>query len=318
MKQTLINVLTLEEAPLQQSYQPQLPAPTLYDTDAFHQLHAHLAREVYRLVLTEGEGELAWLIIGRVSDKEGGPMLKAPYSAPFSQMAFHPKITAQQKRLCFKALKAHATKGAYKMEWTLAPDPYDAQLALHTALLYDSGFRCAYPHVNQWLPLCESALYLERVSRSFRKNLKRAEAEGCSFEATPIARAYGIISKNRQEKGYPLKLSCEAIMVLECAVPHAVQAFVVTYQGIDLAAALVYQVTPATAQVIYWGHLDAYQHVRPMEYLVYALQTWYYQRGIMRLDIGPATVDEEISMGLLQFKANIGCEIALKPVMVTD
>lgn len=84
----------------------------------------------------------------------------------------------------------------------------------------------------------------------------------------------------------------------------------------DVAAAQVFHVAKDTAQVIYWGDLAAYSHLRTMNRLAAFMYDHFSRLGVRILDIGPSTEDGEPNYGLCSFKEDIGCEVCTKHVFV--
>ncbi len=124
--------------------------------------------------------------------------------------------------------------------------------------------------------------------------------------------SYNVIQKNREEKQFPLAMSFDQIKAVENMQSSHVDYFVVSKDETDIAAAIVFKVSEEMVQVIYWGSLADYSKYRPMEFLAMSLIEHYKSFGISYIDIGPSTVDDKISHGLLAFKKNIGCKTTLK------
>ena len=141
-----------------------------------------------------------------------------------------------------------------------------------------------------------------------------SEATGRQAGDTPenIARAYAVIRGNRESKGYALQMSLES--VLKTAEVVSAEFFVMTLDGADVAAAMVYPVTEGINQVIYWGDLPGYTDCRAMNYFTYKVFEHYFDKGLKVLDIGPSSVEGIPNYGLCSFKENLGCTISLRHV----
>ena len=85
-----------------------------------------------------------------------------------------------------------------------------------------------------------------------------------------------------------------------------------THGGVDVAAAQVFHVAKGVAQVVYWGDLRAYSHLRTMNSLAYMLFAYYHATGLKVLDIGPSTEGGVPNHGLCEFKEGIGCSVTPK------
>jgi lipid II:glycine glycyltransferase (peptidoglycan interpeptide bridge formation enzyme) len=154
------------------------------------------------------------------------------------------------------------------------------------------------------------------LSRNARKNLNRAKTVPFEFvrlnarDDAQVARAYEVIKTNRESRGYPLRMSLDDVLRTIRIIDA--DFFVLTLDGVDVAAAQVFHVADGIAQVVYWGDVPGYGEMRPMNMLSYCLFEHYRNNGIKVLDIGPSTEHGEPNYGLCEFKENLGCEISLK------
>lgn len=160
--------------------------------------------------------------------------------------------------------------------------------------------------------------YLDALPSNGRKNLVSAMRNPLIkiFPCSSIREkklAYDIIAQNRKWKGYPLRMSWDQVAETIRIVPH--DFFIVSSDGRDIAAAVVFQVTKDIVQVIYWGDVPGVSEFRPMNYLAFRLMQYYRDKGMKYLDIGPSTENGVPNYGLCDFKRSIGCEVSAKFVM---
>ena len=173
--------------------------------------------------------------------------------------------------------------------------------------------------------MCKSAdrvLYIKRDNNgcgaSYCRNIgvNKANGEWLIFldADCDVERAYIVIKRNRQERGFPLRMTLQDVLATRKIINA--DFFVMSYEGIDVAAAQVFHVAKDIAQVIYWGDLPQYSHLRTMNYFTYKVFEYYSQTNIQILDIGPSTEDGVPNYGLCEFKENIGCEVTLKHTLL--
>ena len=122
--------------------------------------------------------------------------------------------------------------------------------------------------------------------------------------------AYQIISDNHVAKGYPMRMSFEAVMRTTDIIKA--DFFTVSCNGQPAAAAIVFRVSDAIVQVIYWGDLGEFSNYRTMNFLSYNLVKYYYEKGIKVIDLGPSTENSVPNYGLGNFKESIGCQVYTK------
>jgi hypothetical protein len=155
--------------------------------------------------------------------------------------------------------------------------------------------------------------YQDSLRRNARKNLNRALESDLRFEKVFPDRyqvVYDVIAKNRAQRGFPLRMSFEQIQQTSQVV-HA-SFFLVSHLQEPVAAALVFEVSPTIHQVVYWGDLHDFAHLKPMNFLAYKLQEYFVQQDLQMLDIGPSTEIGKLNVGLGDFKESIGCTVSLK------
>lgn len=153
------------------------------------------------------------------------------------------------------------------------------------------------------------------LDRSARKNYHRAIKACFDFiEDSPIERAYSVIAANRSSRGYPLAMTLEQLKnTIKPEGPVTARCFVLSKENIDVAAAIVYDVAPSIAQVIYWGDVPGFNEDRPMNILPKFLYDYYLKAGYKILDVGPSSKQGIPSSGLCRFKNSIGCKLTAKP-----
>ena len=131
-----------------------------------------------------------------------------------------------------------------------------------------------------------------------------------STDLEGVKSAYEVIRLNREEHGYNLRMSLGDVMSTINVVPA--DFFLLSYNGVDVASAMVYRLAPKICQVIYWGNIGAYSNLRPMNVLAYRLFEYYSKLDIDIIDIGPSSIDGVPDYGLLEFKESIGCSVCSK------
>ena len=95
-----------------------------------------------------------------------------------------------------------------------------------------------------------------------------------------------------------------------CIIPA--DFFLITYKNIDIAAAQIFLSSTDICQLIYWGDLRDFAHLRPMNFLAYNIFKYYSMQNIGILDLGPSTESGVPNYGLCSFKESIGCRSSLK------
>lgn len=244
---------------------------------------------------------------------------KAPFSAPFSLPIVLKKATSiEHYDEVLKALEEYfQNTGVKSIKFILPPIFYNSEeLTGWVNGFYRLGYKESNVDINYALNLNHvfNDKYIELIEYNARKNLKialRANLEVSSCENMQEKKeAYNVIADNRASKGYPLRMTYQQVSETIEIVTH--DMFLVKSEGQNIAAALVYKVTPKIAQVIYWGDRPGFGNLKPINFLSYQLIQYYGKKGYEWLDIGPSTEDSVPNCGLCDFKESIGCERGLK------
>lgn len=282
----------------------------VYNTPEFSELNKAKTSGLHYILIKDNKTRFS-IVLG-----EKGDSMCSPFSAPYGgfNMKMPQRIAYMDEAAAL--LKDWGKSHDKKIKITLQPSVYDdTQLSKWANVMFRNG-RLTNIDLNYHFDLSRFPHYEDFIDRSARKNLHKAMAEDFvishldSSNADDISRAYGVISINRKEHGYPLRMSLQN--VADTVKIIDADFFVVSHNGTDVAAAQVFKVTDDVAQVIYWGDLRQYASLRTMNFLAYKVFEYYYQKGFRILDIGPSTEDGVPNNGLCDFKEAIGCSVTQK------
>lgn len=296
-------------------YFQTFPAPQhAFNSARFIELNSWKISEVIHLCIADSKPRLG-LSIGRRDD---GSLL-APFSAPFSGFDFNRRQSAETMLEAAQALRTEVPG----LKLTLPPAIYAPDMNSRTLLaLMAAGAKIDFSDWNFHIPLSpRPADYLETLSSDSRKKLKKALRS--QFHTLKInndpERAYRVIQANRQQHAYPLRMTLDDVIATTAGSAPIIEAdfFVLTDGATDVAAAMVYNVSPGIRQVVYWGDDSSVQHLcpTPVNLLALHLVNHYGNLGNSILDIGPSSSGGILSPGLCKFKDSIGCQITPKPTL---
>lgn len=295
----------------QDRYYQSFPSCRLpYSTKAFVDVNAAKAQAVRHFVSYDEKGAPR---LGIILGYRDGKWL-APFSAPFAEIAYS-KPQSLERIYDFLSELADLLQGA-ELQITLPPAFYDPQMlpAMH-GVLANFAKKAVWDY-NYHLPVSNADEFYSTLNHQARKNYNHAIRHGFAFEKTEdTARAYAVIQANRNAHGYPLAMGIEQIRQTVAPGPGGVCAdfFVMSLEGEDVAAAMVYRISAEIAQVVYWGDAPGHSGKRPMNILPKFLLGHYRAAGVKILDIGPSSTAGIPNLGLCRFKESIGCKLTLKP-----
>lgn len=289
--------------------------PIFYDIREFHEYHKKFAEEVVRLGVTNNGRMLGYCYLGM---KEGS--FRMPYSSPFSLIYLRDGYKVNDALHFIEGLKRFAEKrGVKKINVTLAPDIYGRELvSVLAASLFSQGFSIKINNLNNYYDLSNFVSVEEHINKSvhkIQKNFKRAVKSNLVFEELNLDEfetAYDVIKINREQMGYPLKISKAQMNDLIKMDSLTVRAFIVKKEEIAIAAAIIFDMTNDISQVVYWGDIPEYRNERVMDFMPIKIFEAYKKLGKRYLDIGPSSEDGIINAGLAEFKQALGCSTNCK------
>ena len=285
--------------------------PHVFNTTAFAELNAHKADAVHYLLFDDNGKTRFGLILG-----ERGGKLLSPFSAPFGGFSVNREQSLAKIDEAVVSLAEYAEKERKDIRIALPPQIYAHNLTTSCVNVLSRHARLHHVDLDYYFPLHKFGSYADVLDRNARNKLRQAEMNAFVFvaverdDADGIRRAYDVIRRNRAEHGYPLRMSLEDVEATIKIIPA--DFFLLRYEGEDVAAAQIFHVADGIAQVIYWGDLRAYSHLRTMNYLAYRIFEYYSHECLRVLDIGPSTEDGIPNYGLCDFKTGIGCDVVPK------
>ncbi len=284
-----------------QEYVSVFPHPTVvYNSVGFTALNETKVAQVHRLVITANK-PLLGLTVG-----ERCCTFSAPFSAPFSCFDFNREHGAGVMIEAASLLRDNFPG----LRLTLPPCIYAPSMTSRTLLAFlAAGARLECMDWNYYLDL--QADFESGMTSAARNKLRQALRLGLRLVRVDAPRAYEVIRRNRQLKGYDLAMSLEQVLA---TTSDAVKAdfFVLCADNSDVAAAMVYHAAPQIAQLIYWGD-DACPNA--MNLLACEVFLYYKGKGFKMLDIGPSGGKGYPNVGLSDFKDSIGCLTIPKPTL---
>jgi hypothetical protein len=294
-------------------YESAFPDPFhIYNSVAFSELNRNRCQELHYLIFNEGKNRFGLIAC------QSNHGLTSPFSAPFGGFSY--KSESTEIMILESALSAlddfSASHNFNSINIVLPPLFYSES---HLSVLLNAAIRHHYNILSADLNHFFKTKYFNSVNhegfmaRNARKNLAISLKNKLSFhtpEMVQIETAYPVIKTNREARGFPLKMSPDALQ--ETANVIRTDCFVVRHENQAIAAAIVFHVAGGIVQVIYWGDNPEYSHLKPMNYLSYHLFKYYFEQKIRIVDIGPSSQHSVPFYGVADFKESLGCDVSLK------
>lgn len=283
-----------------------------FDDVRFHQTVEERVDELWYVLFRKENKNKAGAVFGRK-----GKELRLHYSAPFGMIEVvkdHLKIEEYEEITAAVENLAKA-QGVEHIFYRFPPAFYRAnEINKLINVLMRQGYDIEEADLNYAIETKREEDFIGNLQRNARKNLNIAlKNDLCLYQCSTMEEkeeAYQVIKRNREDKGFPLRMTWEQICrTIECVEADFYQ---VKIGENIIAAAMIYRVNPDIVQVVYWGDIREYAEFKPINYLAYMLNGIYAKQGITFIDIGPSTEYGVPNYGLCDFKESIGCRIDVK------
>lgn len=293
-------------------YKNYFPQPYhIFNSTAFSELNRNKCKELHYLLFKDSKVRFG-IVLG-----EYGQELKSPFSAPFGGFSYVRNEKVEHFEQAVELLKNYGENNGKHIVITLPPVIYNPSFVTkNVSAFLRGGGRVRHMDINYHFEVNKFGEYEALLDTKTRNKLHNSMKHNFEFvelnsqKDNDVSRAYEVIRLNREKRGFPLRMSLEA--VLDTIKIIKADFFVMSYDHTDVAAAQIFHVSPGIAQVIYWGDIPEYSDLRVMNYFSYKVFEHYYRKGLGILDIGPATENGIPNYGLCEFKENIGCTASLK------
>ena len=285
----------------------------VFQTSEFNELNKDKCDEVIYFLFKEGKYRLG-IVFGRK-----GNSLLSPFSAPFGGfISVSSSIKLQYIESAIDALKIWAKDNQINFDnITLPPEIYyQSFVAKQINTLWREGFKVTNIDLNYAF---NTGLfnddYLKNIQYNARKNLKIALRSDFVFsrciEEEEKELAYKVIKINREERGFPLRMTWQQVRATTDIIKS--DFFLLKDENNnEIASAIVFHVADDIVQVIYWGDIPEYSHLKTMNFLSYKVFEYYKSINVNIVDVGPSTENSVPNYGLAEFKESIGCFVSPK------
>ena len=279
----------------------------------FNELNSRKCQKVHFLLFKKYKVRLG--IIGGQANNS----FNSPFSAPFGSFSFvgrNIKIEYIEGAIDL-LIRWGQGKKLTSINITLPPLIYNkSYISKQINCFFRKEFQINKIDLNYHLHLLKmDDNYSSSIWYNARKNLKISFSNTLIFKKCMSDEdkelAYRIISINRKEKGFPIRMTYQEILKTSSII-NIDFFLVLTPLEIPIASAIIFHVASKIVQVIYWGDLTEYSNLKTMNFLSYNIFKYYKDRDIEFVDIGPSTESSVPNYGLCDFKESIGSEITPK------
>jgi hypothetical protein len=283
-----------------------------FNSAEFSNLNAPKCEKVHYLLFKDAKYRMG-IVLGVRNN-----ILSSPFSASFGGFeTFSREIKIHQIDAIIEVLIEWSKQNKYDGINIISP-PYFYNpnfFVKITNSLFRANFQIKNSEINYHFEtnsFNSESVYLTNIWPNARNKVRQALTYPLIFNKIDNSKgleAYDIISQNRSERGFPLRLSYDQLKETEPIIP--IDYFLVSDNNQSIAAAIVFHLSKEVVRVVYWGDLPKFSEYKTMNFLSYKIFQHYKELGIPYIDIGHSTVDSIPNHGLCEFKESIGCSLGI-------
>jgi hypothetical protein len=161
----------------------------------------------------------------------------------------------------------------------------------------------------------DKATFLEKAEYSRRKRINKCLREGMvvrQLDSSLCPQIYEVIAQNRAAKGFPLSMTCEAILKMNEVFPDRMVFFGAFAKDTLIASSICINIGRGMLYVFYCGDLPGYEKLSPVSLISQGIYDYARANGFSLMGIGTSTKDGIPNYGLISFKREMGCTESLK------
>lgn len=161
----------------------------------------------------------------------------------------------------------------------------------------------------------DKATFPEKVEYNLRKRINKCTREGMvarQVDASLCPQVYDVIAQNRAAKGFPMTMTCGAILKMIEVFPDRMIFFGAFAKDTLIASSICINIGRGLLYVFYWGDLPGYEKFSPVCLIAQEIYDYARTNGFTLMGLGTSTKDGIPNYGLINFKREMGCIESLK------
>ncbi len=285
---------------------------SIFNTVQFFQLHR--TDPAYYFQLCAGGAPRA-IGVAHFTPVEAG-YYRSPLRGTFGGFEFREALRVETVESFVTEVEGVLLEAGARMIELVAPPANLApsESAMLFNILARRGYSVKRPELDSFLPVDVVPL-VKKVKLSRRQRIAKCRREGLKaleVGAAQRRRVYDVICANRTRRGFPMTMTYESIEQMLEVFPQGL-VFFGAFAGEEMvASSICVRVSPAVLYVFYWGDSPGWEKFSPVSLLAETIYDYALQNGCRVLDLGISTKNGAPNYGLLDFKHEMGCQVALK------
>ena len=162
---------------------------------------------------------------------------------------------------------------------------------------------------------------ISKLSKGNRKKIRQCYEQNVVFRREHLlglGEVYELIRRNRSKKGVVPSMGFQQLVDAIEAFPNEYQVFALYLSENMIASAVTVLITPEIRYVYMWADDENFRSLSPVATLCNEIVEYSRKDGIKIVDLGTASLNGVLDVGLARFKLNLGAVQTLKPSMTID
>lgn len=288
-------------------------------TDDFIKLNCHKVDEIIKLEFISANKSLGTIFLGRKKN-----LLLSPFSAPYGGLLPKPNLDLNEIKHIAHELMQYVHASHLQCIITFPAKTIDDDFAIINEflcnILIEKGAKIKYINLNYHLPVNHI-----NFNRNQLRNLKKSCRSGYIFKVSQfdedhLKSIYNVIQENHTLLGYNISMTLDEFIATSSLIDFILFS-VIDINGVVIAGAISYLTRPKIIQVIQWAdNIKNRSQNSGMAFLAYNIIQWvqHNRPEISVIDLGPASNRGEVSVGLANFKRQLGAIETHKYTLTID
>jgi hypothetical protein len=230
-------------------------------------------------------------------------------ASPFGAFVTDREISKGDLRACLSEIHEWSARNSISQVLIrLFPNEYHPEFAaMITEALLESSFKVLYTDVTQYIPVTGNDSM--NLNAHKKRRLRNSDASGFQFRSLTsdfLDHAYALFVQSRDNKGYPVTMSLDALRNMFVLFPDEYLLFGVFDEAKMIAASVSIKVSEEILYCFYIGDDLEYRSHSPVTALVSGIYAYCKTNGFEMLDLGLSTDNGIVNNGLYAFKKSFG------------
>ncbi len=288
---------------------------TMFHMQRFFDYHAE-GKFTFNHLMFIDKGEIAAVLPGRLKDG----LFESPIGASYGSIVVKDEKFSFQMEIVSMLLEYGRSTGIKEFMLTPAPIIYETvqNQGLDFAMLWQ-GFQFSLHYISSAIKLDKDSEIIPRFQATVRRNVRKTfKDKDIRVEINErYDEFYPILIENKSRHNVKPTHSYEDLLKLKSLMPENLKLFMVYYKDKPIGGSLMFFCNSNVALCFYNMLRYEYEHLKPIQRVMYEVVKWSTEHGYKYVDIGvsqdtKAENPMTPSMSLIEFKEKFDAKTVMR------